>query len=294
MNSKSSSTSVSVRRTVTAVSAVAGIIAAVGAVIYACAYKRSYDPIIHHYERGSALITVSAVLLFAALVCSVLPSVKLRKKYSLSDSTPSGSEILTYWLCAFMFIGFGIISVTEGYGADTSSAVGRICAFLEAPVSILSALPFICSASEKLRCGIVHRITSFFPVVWGICQIFKYYFDLSEIPLNDPELAITVTVVSSVVLFFLSESRNAMLTNSPAICSFASLAAVCFAGTISCARIILCFTDSLAFPSIMENVMLFCIALSALTRICALPSRITEKSAEETEQEKKLGKSERK
>ena len=97
--------------------------------------------------------------------------------------------------------------------------------------------------------------------------MFKYYFDLGEIPLNDPELAVTNVSIAAVILFFLAESRRALVISSSFKCAVSSFLVAFITLPIAAARIALCRTDGFTTPTIMENILLAVIGIFAVIRI---------------------------
>ncbi len=248
-------------------------IAAVAAVLYATAYHTSYDTVYRHFERSSHLIYVSGALFALSVALCAAISLSLRRRATLERRLPSPAETFSLWFSAFMFIGFGVVSAIE-WSAPSGSGIGAICQTALIPLAFLSAVPFALSASDKLRGGTAHRLTSVFPVLWCCALMFSYYFDLSEMPLNDPELILTICSLSSLIIFLLSECRRALGIITPPIALFSSAVAVSIAGTTSLARVVLFCTDNLAYPGVMELVMFFVLSLTALARALALPESL--------------------
>lgn len=246
------------------------VTAVVAAVLYAVAYHTSYDTVYRHYERNSHLIFVSGLLFTLSVAICAIISLSVRHRAILKPHSAGAAEVFSLWFTGFMFIGFGIISVIER-SEPTGTGIGVFCQIALIPLAFLSAVPFALSASDRLRGGTAHRIMSIFPVLWCCILMLRYYFDLSEMPLNDPELILTICALSSLIIFLLSECRRALGIITPPIALFSSVAAAAIAGTTSIARIILFCTDSLAYPRIIELIMLFVISLTAFARALVLP-----------------------
>lgn len=100
--------------------------------------------------------------------------------------------------------------------------------------------------------------------------MFKYYFDLKEMPLNDPELTLTMVSISSAVIFFLCECRLAIGIASSAVAAFSASAAACLTGSISVARVILWRMDGHIIPAPMETLLLLSVAILAGCRLFEL------------------------
>lgn len=256
-------------------------LAIAASVLYAVSYKSFYDVSIRHFS--------SSVIVSAFVVCAVLTvllnlvfSIFFRRQ-NMVDKGANQIESFVLWLCAFMFICYGVLTITSP-GAPVSSAdpVSPLAVFSSTaigPLALLSAVPFVCAVSDRLRGRALHGATSFIPVIWGVFLLFKYYFDLEEMPLNDPELTVTTLCVSSLVIFFLSESRSALGIGNAPIYWFGSISAFGIAGGISTARIVLGIIADHSIPSLMENIIFFSVSALALTRIISFESRLAEDEA---------------
>ena len=271
----------SIFRIGTAVSAVSAV---VSAVLYAIAYKNSYDLSIRHFNP-SITVTVFCILAALSVLSSTVSAILLRKSGKMTEHAPNYIESFILWMTAFMFIGFGFISLTTPASstvstslADSSngfSILSNVCSSAILPLTFISALPFICAASDKLRGCMIHSLTSFAPVLWGLCLLLKYYFDLKDMTLNDPELSITSLILSAIVIFLLSESRSTLNINTPSVYFFGSITALTVTGCFTTARIILSLTSGHAVPSLMENIIFFMISALALTRLISFESKVT-------------------
>jgi len=254
----------------------AAVLSVIASVFYVIAYTNDYDTSIRHFEAGSVAAIVFTVLFFTAVTVLTVCAILIRRGGSLNDAEPCQIETFALWLNAFMFLAFGAISVAfTTPSAESTSLIGNLASKLIDPLALLSALSFIFAVSSRLRNSALHGFTTFFPIVWGVCLLFKYYFDITDMPLNDPELALTTVCISSLVIFFISEARSALGMNSPAISFFCSGVAVFLGGCISTSRIILSLITSYTLPSLMENVLFFVISVLALVRLLVLERKFT-------------------
>lgn len=241
-------------------------VALIASVLYGIAYHTSYDTTIRHFEFGAVLPTVFGVLMALSAVIFTVSSLLLRKKYTIADNAPKNAETFALWFCGLMFLIFGVMSLSSGSGT-ASSEIGVVCNKALAPLAIISAVPFFLRTSESMRNSAVHSVLTFAPVLWGICLLFKYYFDLKEMPLNDPELTLTMVSISCAVIFFLCECRNSLGISSSAISVFCPSAALCLTGSISGARLVLWRTDGHVLPAPTETLLLFAVAVLAGCRL---------------------------
>ncbi len=261
-------------------SSISSITAIAAAILYVIAYRSSYNLSIRHFDP-SAAVTAFCILLGISLAVTFVTSILMRKSGKLSEHAPNYIESFILWMTAFMFIGFGIISVSTPAAepstdyASQFSALSSVCASAIIPLTFISAIPFICAASDRLRGCIVHSITSLAPILWGVCLILKYYFDLTYMPLNDPELSVTSIILSAIIIFLISESRSTLNINSPAIYFCGNNLAVTVTGCLTTSRIILSLTSGHSIPSLMENIIFFMIAVLALTRLISFESKVT-------------------
>lgn len=259
------------------------IIAFLAGVLYCIAYHNSYETDIRHFEAGAALPYIFGVLMLLSAVIFTVSSVLLRKKYTLADSVPGSAETFALWFCGLMFLIFGFISFS-GAHTEGSSQLGALCTGALAPLAVVSAVPFFLRTSEKTRNTALHAVFSIVPVLWGICLLFKYYFDLKEMPLNDPELTLTMVSISCAVIFFLCECRISMGIATPAIAAFSSSAALCLTGSISAARLVLWRLDGHVLPEPAETLLLFAVAVLAACRLLELSSSMAPVTKPETEE----------
>jgi len=254
----------------------AAVLSVIASVFYVIAYTNDYDTSIRHFETGSVTAIVFTVLFFTAVTVLTVCAILIRRGGSLNDAEPCQIETFALWLNAFMFLAFGAISVAfTTPSAESTSLIGNLASKLIDPLALLSALSFIFAVSSRLRNSALHGFTTFFPIVWGVCLLFKYYFDITDMPLNDPELVLTTVCISSLVIFFISEARSALGMNSPAISFFCSGVTVFLGGCISTSRIILSLITSYTLPSLMENVLFFVISVLALVRLLVLERKFT-------------------
>ena len=258
-------------------SAVTSVIAGV---LYGIAYHTSYDTVIRHFDADAVLPVIFGVLMFLVAVTFSVTSLLFRKKYTLEDCAPRSAETFALWLCGLMFLIFGFMSVSSG-SSSASSAIGSVCAKAIAPLAILSSVPFFMRTSGRLRNTAVHSALTLAPVLWGICLLFKYYFDLKEMPLNDPELTLTMVSVSCAVIFFLGECRKALGICSAALSVFCPAAALCLTGSISAARTVLWRVDGHSIPEPAETMLLFAVAILAGCRLYEMAHSFAPASAGE-------------
>lgn len=245
------------------------VMALIASVLYGIAYHTSYDTVMRHFNTGAVLPTVFGVLMLLSAVTFTVASIIMRKKYTVSDRAPGSVETFALWLCGLMFLIFGFISLASGT-KGTGGGIGVFCTNALTPLAILSALPLFLRTSNRLRNSTVHGAVSFVPVLWGICLLFKYYFDLKEMPLNDPELTLTMVSISCAVLFFLCECKTTLGMCSPALSVFTSSAAMCLTGSISAARLVLWRIDGHVIPAPTETLLLFAVAILAGSRLYEL------------------------
>ena len=241
------------------------------AVFYAVAYSSDYDIELRHFSRGSVPAVIVAVLFGIVIAVVSASAILLRKSGTLKENEPNQIESYGLWLTSFIFIAFGMISIYYNTNTMTQGAVGIgvLASKVIAPLAILSCIPFIL-ASTNLRGSNWHQLSTCFPILWGVALLFKYYFDLEDMPLNDPELALTILAISSLVVFFISESRSTFGINSPSVSFFGNCIAVCLGGSISTIRIILSLVTTHTIPSLMENIIFFIISALALIRLLML------------------------
>lgn len=286
-----------------AVAAVASVALAIAAaVVYVIAFSKYYDMEIHHFASNCALASVFPVLFALSAAAAVTIPVFLYRRGTLKDSAPNQAEAFILWFISFLFIALALLSMTSAQPGTVENEAsstgflsglktmyktaftrapgvpmnfGAICTFLTLPLALLSAVPFIFSVSEKFRGSALHGAFTFAPILWGAGLLFKYYFDLTEMPLNDPELALTLVCISSVMIFFISESRNALGINSPAISAFASVITISLGGCTAVARIVLNLTKGTAIPPVMENIIFLSVSVLAILRLFTLRDRIT-------------------
>jgi len=246
----------------------------IASVLYIIAYHNHYDNEIRHFETGTVLPYVFGGLMALSAVIFTLCAVLLANKYVLARDNVGSAETFGLWLCGLMFLIFGFIAALETDGIQTSSKIGSFCTGALAPLSIVSAAPFVLRTSRRLRDSAVHAFSTFAPVLWGICLLFKYYFDLKEMPINDPELTLTMVSISSAVIFFLCECRFVLGSATPSLATFSASAALCLTGSISLARVVLWQTDGHMIPDPMETTLLLAVAVLAACRLYELASSI--------------------
>ncbi|MBR6807957.1 MAG: hypothetical protein IKM46_06220 [Clostridia bacterium] len=243
----------------------------IASVFYAVAYSSDYDLNLRHFTPGSVTAVIFGVLFAVAIAIVSTGAILIRKSGKTADREPNQIETFGLWLTTFMFIAFGILSFISP--ANTSSDqmnIGVLASKVIAPLALLSAAPFALASSSRLRGSSWHSITSCCPILWGSCLLFKYYFDLTDMPLNDPELALTIVSIASLIIFFISESRSALGINTPSIAFFANCLAVCLGGCVSTVRIILSLVTTHTLPSLMENIIFFSVSALAFVRLIVL------------------------
>lgn len=248
------------------------VTALIASILYIIAYHNSYDTEIRHFDIGARLPMVFGVLMFLSVVIFTVSSILLRKKYTMDTGALGSCETFGLWLCGLMFLIFGVISFTTVDPSLATSKIGAFCNTALPVLAIVASVPFFISTSDKMRLSTAHAVSTLAPVLWGICLLFKYYFDLKEMPLNDPELTLTMVSISCAVIFFLCECRISMGIASPAVITFSASAALCLTGSISVARMVLWRTDGHMIPSPMETILLFTVAVLAGCRLYALSS----------------------
>ncbi len=250
-------------------------------VLYAVSYKSFYDISIRHFNP-SAVVTAFVVAAVLTVVVNLVFSICFRRQ-KMVEQGANQIESFVLWLCAFMFICYGILTITAPdvpvYSADAVTPLAILSAKAIGPLAVLSAVPFVCAVSDRLRGSVLHGATSFVPVIWGVFLLFKYYFDLEEMPLNDPELTVTTLCVSAVIVFMLSESKSALGVAGAPLYWLGSVSAFGITGGISTARIVLGIIADHSIPSLMENIIFFSVSALALTRIISFESRLAEDEA---------------
>ena len=98
-------------------------------------------------------------------------------------------------------------------------------------------------------------------------MIFSYYFDMTHMPINSPEKSITNVALSVLILFFLSETRETIGITNPTLTVFSAVSTAFITGALAISRIVLFFTDSLLYPSFIENALMLSISLYAFSKI---------------------------
>lgn len=261
------------------------IIALVASVLYGIAYYTCYDKSLRHYEVGAPLPTVCGVLMLMSVIVFTVMSLILRKKTEFRSSAGNSFETFSLVFAAIIFFVFGIFSLTTGEVGHFASKLGEFCTKATAPLAMISSVYFFSASSESMRNNILFKIASFVPVLWGLSLLFKYYFALEDMPLNDPELTLTMVSVSAALVFFLSECRSALGINSVSGAVFSASAALCLTGSVSAARLVLWRLDGLATPSPVESVMLFAVAVVAGARLYSMRNSIISSPVEIIEDE---------
>ena len=104
-------------------------------------------------------------------------------------------------------------------------------------------------------------------------------------PLNDPELSLTMVSISAALVFSLSECRSALGVNTVSGAVFSASAGLCMTGAASAARLVLWKIDGLITPSPTESVMLFAVAVMAGARLYSMRHSIVPAPVEIKEDE---------
>ncbi|MBR5454014.1 MAG: hypothetical protein IKV54_08040 [Clostridia bacterium] len=275
-------------RTYTAGVLTSAVFALAASILYIIAYHNSYDTVIRHFNIGAVLPYVFGSLMAASAIAFTVTSLLMRKKCTFEAASPKSAETFGLWMCGLMFLIFGVLSFSAEPSAN-AAGLGALCTKALAPLAIVSAVPFFLRSSSY-RNGTLHAVSTFAPVLWGICIMFKYYFDLKEMPLNDPELTLTMVSISSAVIFFLCECRLALGIATPSVAAFSASAAACLTGSISVARAVLWRMDGHVIPAPTETLLLLSVAILAGCRLFELSGafapvvneEITEEESEET------------
>lgn len=252
-------------------------------ILYIIAYHFSYDKVVRHFDAASVLPYVFGILMAVSTAIFTVGSILLSKKYIISNSNVGSAETFGLWLCGLMFLVFGILSVDAGE-TQAASKIGAFCTSAMAPLSIFSLIPFALRTSRRLRNSTLHALSTFAPVLWGICILFKYYFDLKEMPINDPELTLTMVSISCAVIFFLCECRFALGIATPALAVFSASAVTFLTGAVSIARVVLWKTDGHMIPAPGETTLLLAVAVLGACRLWELSSTIVPVSVETAEE----------
>ncbi len=258
------------------------ICAAGAAVLYVLAFNAEYDTALHHYAADGILIKLASAALVVCAAAALAVYFMTKGKAAVGD-TVSQAETFGVILTAFMFIAFGIVSFGD-HSIDPVNGFAAFCIKATPFLALLSSIPFICAASERLRGTTLHRVTSVFPVLCGTALIFKYYFDIQVVPLNDPEITLTLVPISAWVLFMLFEARLANGIAEPRHAGAAAIVGL-IPGVIGAGRIILYYKSGASpITTVMEDVMFAAIAVLALCRLVSLTGRL--ESAPEPDPEK--------
>ena len=252
-------------------------LAVIASAFYAVAYSSDYDLSLRHFIPGSVTAVVFGVFFIISIAVVSVGAVLIRKSGKLLDKEPNQIETFALWLTTFMFLAFGVLSFMSPSNTSTAQInIGVLASKLIGPLAIISAAAFALAASTRLRGTSWHALSSCFPILWGSCLLFKYYFDLEDMPLNDPELALTIVSISSLIIFFISESRCALGIATPSVSFFANCLAVCLGGCVSTVRIILSLVTTHNLPSLMENIIFFTISALAFVRLIVMEFKFTE------------------
>ena len=242
---------------------------AAGSALYVSAFTSYYDTAIRHYDAVPVLYAFAALFILSVLLCAAA-SLSLRGRLCITNDVPCTFETFILWLTAFLFISFGAATMMSPSDASTLPAVPAICARLLPILSVLSAFSFVFSISSRLRGTAWHAASSLVPLFWTAALLFRYYYDLSEMVLNDPETSMTSLCIACAMLFFLAEARRAFAFLTPAFASFCYTAAASMTGFISISRIVLRIISDHSTPSLNENIAFAAIGLVSLARLYSL------------------------
>ncbi len=263
----------------------ATVLGILGGVMYYFAYTRSYDNDIHHFDFASAYPTLMTVFFALAVAISIATAFLMPKKYKVVNKAPDTATAFTLWFCAFVLLSFGLLSYSYNTAPHSDTAFGILCSNAAPILSALCCIPLVLSLSSRLRGTNVHAVGTFIPLFWCAAILFKYYFDISEMPLNDPELTLTVLSLSALGMFWLSECRLALGILSPAFAVISTLPAAAVTSAIAVARIIFYAKGGYVTPSIYENIPFLAIALLAAVRYMGIYASLGPKpeTAEESD-----------
>ncbi len=272
-----------------AVGSVSAIITAlIAAALYIFSYITYYESDIHHYKAGEITTVAFGVLFAISFVINAVSSVVLRKNTTLRESENTGFDTFAFSFAALMFVLDGIMAISSVSSVQFATKLGEISTKLTIPLAFLAAVPFVMAISSK-RNSTLHRIFSLFPVLWGVFEIFKYYFDISDLPLNSPELTLTIVSLCAAVLFFLAYARETLGIGSAAISLFGSVAAISLSGFIALSRTVLFFTNNVEIVSLSENLALVSIAIMAAARLVSLSTDVSVEKSRGIEMEALFG-----
>ncbi len=255
--------------TIACTGAISSVFGAAAGVMYYLAYTRCYDKTIHHFNTGEPFPALIGAFILVAVISAIAGAALMPKKHLVKQSAPSSAMSFALWLTAFIMLGFGFLAIAYNQAGHSDTLFGEYCAKAAPVLSMLCAVPPALWVSSTFRGTSLHAISTFIPLLWCIAILFKYYFDISEIPLNDPELTLTVVTLAALGMFWLSECRLALGILSPAFAIFSALPAIA-AGGLSAVRIILYATERYSTPTIYENVVFLAISLFALARLINL------------------------
>ena len=176
-----------------------------------------------------------------------------------------------------MFIGYFTASVVSPSN-DFNTIFSKMC-----PIAgLLCAIPAFCRAFDKTRGGALHCYTSFIPIAWTAFIIFRYYFDMTHMPINSPEKNVTNVALALLILFFLSETRELIGRTNQILSIFSAISAAFVTGTITVARIVLFFTDEIPYPLFIENAMILSVSLYAMTKVFDIRANISQRPNKKT------------
>lgn len=258
----------------------AAVLAVAASVLYFFAYRNCYDVTFRHYETGCAFPYIYGFMMLGVAVIFGVVALYLNRPSVEFSPEVKNRDMFGLWLCAFMFIVFALYSLF-GSTADATAvsfkevtAVGRICDTLLPPLALLSALSLFLAVSDRTRCTTLHAVAAFSPVLWSIGLVLKYYFDLDEMTLNDPELNLTMVALAGLVVFFLNECRFALGIATAATTVFAASVAIFLTGGITVARCVLFRTDALVIPTPIESAVFLASVVLAVCRLISLYSHL--------------------
>ncbi len=248
------------------------ILGGAAAVVYFFAFRKYYDPELHHFDP-TILVTVGLILFICTLIAAVITLAWApRKEYLDYDNSTSAESFGTAFL-AFIFLGSGIVTYISGM-KYTGTMIGSVCSKLIIIFSVIAAVFFLLRSIPRFQRSVPAQILSVFPVLWGVAAIFKYYFNISDYPLNDPETILNMIMFSAAVLFFLSEARASM-GYAKASYVLASSGLVFGLGAVCAAvKLILQTLRAATMPAPGELLILLACGVLSMARIVSVRSHI--------------------
>ena len=240
-------------------SAILGI---AGAVVYAFAYVRDYEPGVMHYRSGSYLIIIAGCLIASSAVAAFAAGIAARGTRAALPLEMNGAAPVFFTLFVGLLFVANIVSVLISPDRLTSDLPGKLAliALIAAGFSAISMIlrPF------RVGSGAVPAILSLFPAITMGLIIFIYYFDMKTAPINSPEKGMTNVVLSASLLFFLGDTKDRLGRVSPVFAVFTRMTTAFIAAPIAVSRVVLRLTSQLDHPPFIVNVLIAAIGLYAL------------------------------